>query len=451
MLKSRVAGVWAVVLVFSALVVPSAGSPVVVAAGEGCTVSGTSGDDVLVGTSGDDVICGEGGDDTIRGLGGDDRLFGGAGNDVLEGGDGDDEVWGEDGDDELIGGAGNDALFGASGRDVVSGSDGIDFLRGGGDADVLDGGDDADRVFGDDGDDDLSGSGGNDDLSGGPGKDSVAGGAGVDACRGENEDGCEQEWFGPEPGSAEMPESLPYSPVELSSDVVEPAARWAPEPVREVATVAAEVVDTALALIDVSDDETAPVGSGVVRAGVDLPIRLPIDPVPGLPGGLVDLADSVLSLAMVDEAVAGRAGFDKVAVRVEPDAAIVAALSGDITELRIGVDYSSFRWAFGGSWDERVALAWFDGCWLDAAEAGDLPDPDCAVPVALDSSNDLMAGVVTATVPVDLLAGLGGVDATEVGVPRELAGLGGSSMLLRQASGGGGGVGVVSGAPSAAG
>ena len=67
----------------------------------GCTITGTSGADVLTGTAGDDVICG---------LGGNDRISGGAGNDLLIGGDG---------DDALIGGAGSDVLLGEAGRDVL--------------------------------------------------------------------------------------------------------------------------------------------------------------------------------------------------------------------------------------------------------------------------------------------------------------------------------------------
>jgi len=73
-----------------------------------CTLTGTSGDDVLSGTSGDDVICGFGGDDTISGLGGRDRLVGGSGADILTGGGGRDRLLGERGDDRLDGGNGRD-------------------------------------------------------------------------------------------------------------------------------------------------------------------------------------------------------------------------------------------------------------------------------------------------------------------------------------------------------
>jgi hypothetical protein len=64
-----------------------------------CTITGTSGDDVLRGTSHRDVICG---------LGGDDRIAGGAGNDVLRGGPGRDQLYGGAGRDRLDGGPGED-------------------------------------------------------------------------------------------------------------------------------------------------------------------------------------------------------------------------------------------------------------------------------------------------------------------------------------------------------
>jgi len=80
-------------LVPSAAAAPSANS---------CTITGTTGDDILRGTPGDDVICGLGGDDVLLGMGGDDVLRGGPGDDQLFGGGGDDEFAGGRGDDRLI-------------------------------------------------------------------------------------------------------------------------------------------------------------------------------------------------------------------------------------------------------------------------------------------------------------------------------------------------------------
>jgi uncharacterized repeat protein (TIGR01451 family) len=73
-----------------------------------CTITGTSGADVLKGTKGTDVICGFGGADKIYGLGGADRLYGGSGNDQLYGGAGPDTLYGGRGQDALVGGKGKD-------------------------------------------------------------------------------------------------------------------------------------------------------------------------------------------------------------------------------------------------------------------------------------------------------------------------------------------------------
>jgi hypothetical protein len=72
------------------------------------TITGTSGNDVLVGTSRGD---------TIRGLQGTDRIDGGAGPDVLQGNENDDRLVGGPGDDVLGGGRGEDALCGGAGDD----------------------------------------------------------------------------------------------------------------------------------------------------------------------------------------------------------------------------------------------------------------------------------------------------------------------------------------------
>ncbi len=48
-----------------------------------CTITGTTGNDVLRGTTGNDVICGLGGNDTLTGGAGNDTLRGGPGRDYL--------------------------------------------------------------------------------------------------------------------------------------------------------------------------------------------------------------------------------------------------------------------------------------------------------------------------------------------------------------------------------
>jgi VCBS repeat-containing protein len=92
-----------------------------------CTITGTSGDDVLVGGAGDDVICGGTGDDVLRGGGGDDVLRGGAGEDRLVGGAGDDYLQGGRHDDRLRAGTGDDDLRGGRGNDRLHARDAARF------------------------------------------------------------------------------------------------------------------------------------------------------------------------------------------------------------------------------------------------------------------------------------------------------------------------------------
>ena len=89
-----------------------------------CTITGTTGPDVLTGTGGPDVVCG---------LGGRDVIFGGGGGDVLRGGAGRDELHGNEGDDVLVAGRGEDTLRGGGGSDTLRSRDNRPF-------DVLDGG-----------------------------------------------------------------------------------------------------------------------------------------------------------------------------------------------------------------------------------------------------------------------------------------------------------------------
>ncbi|QSR27184.1 hypothetical protein CFH99_16310 [Nocardioides aromaticivorans] len=122
--------------------------PTVPVAALPCTISGTSGNDVLVGTPRADVICGLGGNDRISGRGGNDVLRGGPGNDVLDGGDGADRLYGGTGADRMSGGAGNDWLRGRAGNDTGSGGPGDDVVFGGAGADQLVGGSGTDKLIG---------------------------------------------------------------------------------------------------------------------------------------------------------------------------------------------------------------------------------------------------------------------------------------------------------------
>ncbi|MEZ5376910.1 MAG: hypothetical protein R2733_10400 [Acidimicrobiales bacterium] len=97
-----------------------------------CTISGTSGDDVLVGTEGPDVICAGDGDDTITALGGDDIVYGGAGWDTINGGDGNDTIYLGPDAGAGYGDAGNDRIVGSrnGGYGKFDGGDGDDVLIG---------------------------------------------------------------------------------------------------------------------------------------------------------------------------------------------------------------------------------------------------------------------------------------------------------------------------------
>jgi hypothetical protein len=80
-----------------------------------CTITGTSGRDVLRGTAGDDVICGLAGPDILIGLGGDDLLVGGMDRDVVLGGPGDDRLFGDTENDLLVDRLGANAFHGGPG------------------------------------------------------------------------------------------------------------------------------------------------------------------------------------------------------------------------------------------------------------------------------------------------------------------------------------------------
>jgi uncharacterized repeat protein (TIGR01451 family) len=88
--------------------------------GAGCTVTGTSGRDVLRGTPDRDVICGLGGNDRLLGKGGSDVLKAGSGADLLRGGKGNDHLIGHGGEDRFSGGAGRDRCV-TSGRERARG------------------------------------------------------------------------------------------------------------------------------------------------------------------------------------------------------------------------------------------------------------------------------------------------------------------------------------------
>lgn len=79
------------------------------------------------------TLNGEDGNDRLTGGAGADVLNGGAGNDRADGGDGADLINGDGGDDRLDGGAGNDTMNGGDGNDFINAADrgGVDTVDGG--------------------------------------------------------------------------------------------------------------------------------------------------------------------------------------------------------------------------------------------------------------------------------------------------------------------------------
>jgi autotransporter-associated beta strand protein len=159
------------------------------------TLSGGSGNDLLIGGTGPNYLNGNAGNDELIGGASLDTLLGGAGNDTLDGRDGNDVLKGGDGNDRMLGGQGEDVLYGEAGNDKIFGGDGDDFLDGGagndtltGDAgdDLINGGAGNDAIHGRDGDDTITGNGGNDTILGGSGDDVLKGGGGFDKISGES-------------------------------------------------------------------------------------------------------------------------------------------------------------------------------------------------------------------------------------------------------------------------
>ncbi|QXI37165.1 retention module-containing protein [Pseudomonas xantholysinigenes] len=146
----------------------------------------------LTGTSGDDVLVAGNGDTTLNGGAGNDVLVAGAGNNSLHGGDGNDLLIGGPGNDLLDGGAGNDTAsyaratagvtvdLGHVGPQNTVGA-GQDTLTG---IENLIGSDYNDTLIGNDGDNLLNGGAGNDVLRGGAGNDILIGGRGDDTLTG---------------------------------------------------------------------------------------------------------------------------------------------------------------------------------------------------------------------------------------------------------------------------
>ncbi|GAA1393437.1 RHS repeat-associated core domain-containing protein [Catellatospora coxensis] len=101
-----------------------------------------------------------------------------------------------------------------------------------------------------------------------------------------------------------------------------------------------------------------------------------------------DPSDQVgkVRVEVLDRATADRAG---VALALRLSRADGAGVAGRV---RIDVDYTAFRDAYGADWDSRLKLVALPDCALQA--------PDCAAPVDLGSVNNARTGVLSAEVAV---------------------------------------------------
>lgn len=167
------------------------------------TLTGTTGDDILVGTIDDDTIDGGDGNDSLDGGSGNDRLNGGNGNDTIDGGAGNDSAYyasntnsvdvnlltgiatGVDGTDQLFN---IENIEGSQYADLLIGDSGPNWIPGNSGDDTITGNDGDDSLYGGDGNDSIVGGNGNDSLDGGNGNESINGGDGNDAINGGIDD-----------------------------------------------------------------------------------------------------------------------------------------------------------------------------------------------------------------------------------------------------------------------
>lgn len=144
--------------------------------GATCTITGTTGNDVLTGTAANDVICALEGNDVIKGQGGNDTLIGGPGSDKVDYANATAGVTANLTTGTATG-QGTDTL-----RDIeyIDGSPYADKLDGDANVNWLAGKAGNDSVYGQGGNDNVWGGDGNDTLGGGDGNDTITGGLGVD-------------------------------------------------------------------------------------------------------------------------------------------------------------------------------------------------------------------------------------------------------------------------------
>ncbi|XTZ14881.1 hypothetical protein ACQSSU_26000 [Micromonospora echinospora] len=147
-------------------------------------------------------------------------------------------------------------------------------------------------------------------------------------------------------------------------------------------------------------DRTPAAGGEVERTPVgDLPVRLTPDPASSVP------APQQLQVSVTDQSEAQEAGVP-VLLRLD-------RLDDGLTRsrVRIEVDYSGFRAAYGADWASRLRLVRMKPC--VGGQAADTTA--CGVDTVLPSSNDTNPGVVSAALDLATLADAGATSANPGG------------------------------------
>ncbi len=151
----------------------------------------------------------------------------------------------------------------------------------------------------------------------------------------------------------------------------------------------------ASAVVDLPALPGSPLGRGPAAASVGgLPVR--VTPLLSLDGDAVSesalsaaaaQAPSAVLVEVLDRGLTTTAGYP-LAVRVSR-----ADGGSGPARVRLDVDYSGFRSAFGGGWSDRLGLKMVSRCALVAHVAD-----SCPAPVPLASANNAVSGVVSAEV-----------------------------------------------------
>lgn len=138
---------------------------------------------------------------------------------------------------------------------------------------------------------------------------------------------------------------------------------------------------------------------------VDGPTTTTVQPVAAPAAGRV-------AVEVLDEAVTARAGLDKLAFQVR-------GIDGELAKgmrVRVTIDYSSFRDAYGADWAGRLSVVEFDGCVTSAVS--DDQRARCAAPRHLESvDNNVLAGTISFEVDLgETVERLGGVPVDDAAV-----------------------------------